>query len=574
MVQKLLGAVWLPTIVIWFVGIISLGIMFFVSSRVVYLIDEQTPIVSVLRDVNDRISLMQLNNSYLQSSDNVGDIQSNINADVHRAISLLSDLQLTEYVIQDKILNLQLDSLKNYLIRISSNNLSNIKSPSKAEYLLQNENKVLEAKEFSTKILQDVINKQSEVFSQFKYLRGLIMFIIASVFFGMGILIYNYNKIKKSDIKKIKESIKSVNEQKSYLESLIQSTPAAIVVLDENDIVKKINHKFTALFGYTEQEIIGNKLASFIVPSEYEEEAKNLFNKSKLDEGVILRETQRKRKDGKIIDVVVIGSPIINQGKFEGIYGIYQDISEQKEHEEELLKAKEVAENADKLKSVFLAQMSHEIRTPINSMISLAQLINLDLREELSEDHQLCLNLIDKSGNRIVRTVDLLLNLSELQAGTYQPIYTNLDIYDNVISELELKYKMTALEKDTEISVQFLTNDKVIYADSYTVSQIFEQLINNAIKYTDKGKVTIKISRNSFSQLVVEVIDSGIGISTEYLANLFEPFSQEEMGYSRKFDGNGIGLALVKNYCDLNRAHIDVESEKNVGSNFKVTFTN
>jgi signal transduction histidine kinase len=269
---------------------------------------------------------------------------------------------------------------------------------------------------------------------------------------------------------------------------------------------------------------------------------------------------------------LVIGSAILVDDKFEGVYGIYQDISERMKYEEELLKSKEIAENADKLKSVFLAQMSHEIRTPINAMVSLASLLRDDLSEEVEEDHKLSLELINKAGNRIIRTVDLLLNLSELQAGTYQTIFKTFDIYTDVLSKLIVGYKKLAIEKNIDLSVKVQTRETEINADSYTVNQIFAQLIDNAVKYTEKGTIKITLIRNDNNNLIVEVADTGIGIADDYLPNLFEPFSQEEMGYSRKYEGNGIGLTLVKKYCDLNRATIEVESEKNKGSVFRVIF--
>ena len=243
-----------------------------------------------------------------------------------------------------------------------------------------------------------------------------------------------------------------------------------------------------------------------------------------------------------------------------------------KKRTKELVKAKEEAEKANKLKSVFLAQMSHEIRTPINSMVSLAALLKEDLSGNLEEDHRLSLELINKSGNRIVRTVDLLLNLSELQAGTYKPIYKKFDLCSEVISKLLLEYKNFATEKNLKLTTKVKTNDTNLTADIYTVTQIFAQLIDNSIKYTEVGEVSLIISRNRNNHLVVEVKDTGIGISEDYLPYLFEAFSQEEMGYTRKYDGNGIGLSLVKNYCELNNAKIKVKSKKNKGTSFIIVF--
>ena len=372
---------------------------------------------------------------------------------------------------------------------------------------------------------------------------------------------------------KFESALSKVEEQKIHLENLINSTPAAIAVLDTNDVVKRINAKFTKLFGFTESQVIGKKISDLIVPKELSVEGKLLSDESNLRKGISEKITLRKHKDGHLINVLVIGSAILVDDKFEGVYGIYQDVSERMKYEEELLKSKEIAENADKLKSVFLAQMSHEIRTPINAMVSLASLLKDDLKEEVDEDQNLSLELINKAGNRIIRTVDLLLNLSELQAGTYQTIFKTFDIYTDVLSKLVVDYKKLASEKDIDLSIKVLTRETEINADSYTVNQIFAQLIDNAVKYTEKGKITINIKRNENKDLTVEVIDTGIGIADDYLPNLFEPFSQEEMGYSRKYEGNGIGLTLVKKYCDLNRALIEVESKKDKGSVFRVIFS-
>ncbi|MBW2998764.1 PAS domain-containing sensor histidine kinase, partial [Candidatus Woesearchaeota archaeon] len=377
---------------------------------------------------------------------------------------------------------------------------------------------------------------------------------------------------KVSDDNKIKLSISQLVEQKSHLENLIESTPTAIAVVDNDDYIKRINHKFTDLFGFNESEAIGKKLSTIIISEEYSEEGRALSKISQLKNQRTEKTTKRKHKDGHLIDVYVIGSPIIVENNVEGIYAIYQDIREQKKYESELIKSKKHAENADKLKSVFLAQMSHEIRTPINAMVSLASLLKEDLSDNVQEDHQISLDLINKSGARIIRTVDLLLNLSEIQTGTYQTIIKKFDLFADVLSKLLVDYRKLASEKNIEFSTKIVTTNTEILADLYTVNQIFDQLLDNAIKYTEDGSITLHVQRDSSKNLIVEIIDTGIGISKEYLKNLFEPFSQEEMGYSRKYEGNGIGLTLVKNYCDLNNAKIEVESKKNIGSTFRVKF--
>ncbi len=239
---------------------------------------------------------------------------------------------------------------------------------------------------------------------------------------------------------------------------------------------------------------------------------------------------------------------------------------------QELSEAKEKAEKADRLKTTFLAQMSHEIRTPINAMLSLSSLLKDDLEDKVDEESKVSFQLINKAGLRIIRTIDLLLNLSEIQTGTYELIKKEFNLYSDILGKIIVEYKKQALDKGIEIKMKLLTDDTNIVADFYTVEQIFMHLVDNAVKYTNDGQIIIKLFRDKKNKLNVEVSDTGIGISKEYLPKLFEPFSQEEEGYTRKYDGNGIGLSLVKNYCEMNNAEIEVESEKSVGTTFRVSF--
>lgn len=249
-----------------------------------------------------------------------------------------------------------------------------------------------------------------------------------------------------------------------------------------------------------------------------------------------------------------------------------QEINERKQTEKELIKAKELAEKANELKSDFLAQISHEIRSPINIVLSYLGLIKEELKEHLNSTIADSLLAIDTANGRIIRTIDLILNMSEIQLGIYEPSMTPINLVTEVIDRLIIEYSKKAGGKGLKLSLNSEIENPYIMGDRYSVTQIFANLIDNAIKYSEKGEINILIKKVDDSKLSVHIKDTGIGISEEYLPHLFDEFSQEEHGYSRSFEGNGLGLALVKKYCNINNVEISVLSKKGIGTEFILIF--
>ncbi len=237
-------------------------------------------------------------------------------------------------------------------------------------------------------------------------------------------------------------------------------------------------------------------------------------------------------------------------------------------------KATKAAEAAVKMKTEFLAQMSHEIRTPLNSILSYTQLLKDETIDLIPEHLKFSFDMINNGGRRLIRTIDLILNVSELQTGTYEPIKEKSDIIEEIIIPLIGEFQSAAKAKNLDL---IFSNDlgQEKYScliDIYTITQILANLIDNAIKYTNKGNVTVRAYKNIDNLFSIDVKDTGIGISEEFQKTLFEPFTQEEQGYSRKFEGNGLGMALVKEYCKINNVEISVTSKKNIGTTFTLVF--
>lgn len=243
------------------------------------------------------------------------------------------------------------------------------------------------------------------------------------------------------------------------------------------------------------------------------------------------------------------------------------------ERTKELNASKEKAEAAVKMKTEFLAQMSHEIRTPINSIMSYTQLLKEETIDLVPEDLRFSFDMINNGGRRLIRTVDLILNMSELQTGTYEVIIEDCNIVE-ILDQLVGEFRTAAKTKKLDLMLinRLDVNDQIVSGDMYTITQIFANLIDNAIKYTLEGSIEVVAFANDEKKITVDVQDTGIGISEKFQEQLFEPFTQEEQGYTRKFEGNGLGMSLVKEYCKLNGAAISVNSVKDQGSTFSVSF--
>ena len=249
---------------------------------------------------------------------------------------------------------------------------------------------------------------------------------------------------------------------------------------------------------------------------------------------------------------------------------IFDTIRDLKDLNQRLKTAKDKAEASDKLKSEFLAMISHEIRTPINVLLSYSSLIKDELNEEQLKENEFVFTAIQKAGWRLIRTVELIVTTAEIQTGSYVVTKTKINISE-LLESIFLSCKPFVSEDKINFSFENKTEVSRIMADEYSIKQIFSNLIDNAVKFTDNGYVKIILSQKN-NKLIVEIADTGIGISDEYKENIFNVFSQEQQGYTRKFEGNGLGLALVKKACEINNAELTYKSIKNEGTTFTVIF--
>ncbi len=249
------------------------------------------------------------------------------------------------------------------------------------------------------------------------------------------------------------------------------------------------------------------------------------------------------------------------------VYG--RDITELKNTESSLKVALINAEESKRLKEFFLAQISHEIRSPLNVIVGCTDLLLDEANEAMEREFGSILRSMKNNSKRLYRTFDLLLNMSQLQTGKYEVRLEKIDL-NALLKTLQSDYQSLAEEKGLVINLtNSIKEDASVIADHYSITQIFANLLDNSIKYTNKGEINLNIYRSN-TNICVDLTDTGKGMSKEYIDKLFAPFSQEEMGYTRRYEGTGLGLALVKSFIDINKAQIKVKSELNSGTTFTV----
>ncbi|MBN8546474.1 MAG: HAMP domain-containing histidine kinase [Ignavibacteria bacterium] len=235
-------------------------------------------------------------------------------------------------------------------------------------------------------------------------------------------------------------------------------------------------------------------------------------------------------------------------------------------------KAQPKSDKSADLINDFLSRISHEIRTPVNALQQAAKQLEHDLSFFNNRDISRLTTIMVEDSERLGRTIDLLVNTSLVRTGNYKPKFEKFDLFHEVLAKIVSDYKPKAEAKGLRFIINSTTLNCEVRADRYSVTQIFSNIIDNAINYTEKGVIEIDIHRNSDQSLSVSIIDTGIGMNPEYLEEIFTPFSQESNGYSRNFDGMGLGLLLVKGFCDLNKIDLSIQSQKEAGTVVSLKF--
>ena len=365
---------------------------------------------------------------------------------------------------------------------------------------------------------------------------------------------------------------------------IFNNSPLGIFHFDAEGIITQCNDNLVEIIGSSRSDLLGLNVITDLDDQEMAEAVNEALEHGDARyEGDYASVTA-----SKVTPVRVLFNGIRSaSGDPVGGVGIVEDVTERREYERELIRARDEAEKLNQLKSAFLANMSHEIRTPLTAIIGFADI----LTEELPSTHRRLPQIIEQSGTRLLDTLNSVLDLSMLESGEMELTEKVVDVTKHVKENVDLLQPL-AVKKDLSLRVDAPDAARFAHLDPSALDRILSNLVGNAIKFTETGSVTVRVTDTVWAPaqdpsrtpgdddtengpqpgVRIDVEDTGMGISDSFLPDLFDVFKQESAGLQRSHEGSGLGLAITRHLVDQLGGTIAVDSEKGVGSTFSVTF--
>jgi len=366
--------------------------------------------------------------------------------------------------------------------------------------------------------------------------------------------------------KKLKKNVATITGR---LERVVNNIQEVIFEIDENDNWIYLNSAWEKLTGYKVDDCIGSPFTEYLEDIVKKDQSIiHNIKDSKVDFFHKTLEIDTKSGEKKYLDLS-LRLKFDSDKKYKGSLGTIVDITKLKEFELELIRAKDKETEANKAKGEFLSVMSHEIRTPLNAVIGISHLLLLeDPKEEQLEN----LNALKYSSEHLLGLVNDILDFNKIVNGSLELEVQDFSI-EHIINGLQSTFSQKAAEKNIRFIIK--KDDllpQVMKGDSMRLSQVLTNLINNAIKFTETGKVILDIEVVTIDEqqvrLMIQVIDTGIGIEKEKHVKIFESFTQANKNTTRKYGGTGLGLAICKKLLTLMNSELKLSSKIGVGSTF------
>jgi PAS domain S-box-containing protein len=408
----------------------------------------------------------------------------------------------------------------------------------------------------------------------------LIFMVLASGFFIMKRVIRLQTQTEKEATAEREEYLiesrlfaeQELVKKKNQLRLIADNVPASVSMVNENLEFQFVNKRFAEIHRVSLEECIGKTVADIMGQSAYDKVHIN-YTRALLGEAVTY-ENLFDLKDGTSRYFEIKYTPFYEDERQTGVVILSHDITERKMSEVNLVKAKEEAEIANRLKSEFLANMSHEIRTPMNAILGFSEI----LKDKVGTDPVVLdyLSGIQKSGKNLISLINDILDLAKIEAGKLDIVYSPVNLF-SVIQDVRQIFSLQTMQK--RLNFEITIDEKLpksLLIDELRLRQVLFNLIGNAVKFTEKGEIKVKViyipkgGDSSSIDLVIEIHDTGIGIPDQEIDSIFEPFIQQSGQDVMRFGGSGLGLSITKKLVEMMGGTISVTSKLGVGSIFRI----
>jgi len=372
------------------------------------------------------------------------------------------------------------------------------------------------------------------------------------------------------DITELKRGEQALQRERDFALQIMSAMGQGLTVTNAEGLFEYVNPAYGRMMGCAPETLIGKAPEEVTIPDDTE--VLRFARQRRAQGETTTYETRLRRVDGQEVYALITGVPRIRDGKVEGAIAVITDLTERKQAEEVLEGARDQALEASRLKSEFLATMSHEIRTPMNGIIGMSELL---LDTNLDEEQREYANIVLSEAHSLLTIINDILDFSKIEAGKLLLDNTDFVLVDIVERIVEF---MNPMSKGKNVAIMSYIAPDVPFTlrgDPTRLRQIMMNLVSNAVKFTHDGDVTVNVTieavREQQIKLRFTVSDTGIGLSEVARKRLFQPFTQADMGTTRKYGGTGLGLVISKRLTELMGGEIGVESAEGKGSTFWFT---
>jgi PAS domain S-box-containing protein len=405
---------------------------------------------------------------------------------------------------------------------------------------------------------------------------------------------------------KIKDFSEKLSKAGSYNRSLIEASIDPLVTIGPDGKITDVNNSTAEVTGLSRQKLIGTDFANYFTDPD---RAKAVYQQVFRDGIVRDFELAIRKSNGNIIPVLYNATVYRDEnGKEIGVFAAARDISERKKAETEMIRLnqeliqrseniesanrelevqkskltvqsaelteqnvelemqKKQLDESNRLKTSFLSNMSHELRTPLNSVIALSGVLNRRLAKQIPDEEYSYLEVIERNGKHLLDLINDILDISRIEAGKEEIEISEFNAHSLIRDVVDMIHPQ-ARQKNIELTFKPEGNELYIFNDIHKCRHILQNLIGNAVKFTDEGKVEIRAIHND-EFITIKITDTGIGIEEKHIKHIFDEFRQADGSTSRRFGGTGLGLAIVKKYTNLIGGNISVNSKPGKGSEF------